>query len=225
MNREWKIFATFVGVFLFAYFVPLATPEFSADVNSTAATVTAAIVEAFMLLQWYANLDQELLDEDPELAEAYEKRKVESAAYPFSESAQRGEYLFFGNKAWCSACHNGVNFTDELYHNTGIGLDADNPDPGRYEVTDKAEDWGTFRTPTIRGAVFTAPYMHDGSVRTLEEVVEWYAQEGRANRNLDYRYRRVEGEELSDQDKQDLVEFIRACSGTLPIVETGRLPE
>lgn len=54
MNREWKIFAAFLGVFLFAYFVPLATPQFSVDANPTAAKVTGAIVEAFVLLQWYA---------------------------------------------------------------------------------------------------------------------------------------------------------------------------
>jgi cytochrome c peroxidase len=67
--------------------------------------------------------------------------------------------------------------------------------------------------------------MHDGSLATLEEVIEWYAHEGRANRNLDYRYKRIEGEELSEQDKRDLVEFVKACSGSLPQVETARLPE
>lgn len=54
MNREWKIFAAFLAVFLFAYFVPLATPTFSADASPAAAKVTGAIVEAFVLLQWYA---------------------------------------------------------------------------------------------------------------------------------------------------------------------------
>ena len=54
MNREWKIFATFLSVFLFAYFVPLATPTFSADASPVAAKVTGAIIEAFVLLQWYA---------------------------------------------------------------------------------------------------------------------------------------------------------------------------
>jgi cytochrome c peroxidase len=67
--------------------------------------------------------------------------------------------------------------------------------------------------------------MHDGSVATLEDVIEWYDHEGHANRNLDYRYKRIAGEELTDQDKMDLVEFVKACSGPLPVVETGQLPE
>ena len=66
--------------------------------------------------------------------------------------------------------------------------------------------------------------MHDGSLATLADVVEWYAHEGRENRNLDYRFRRVAGGILTAEDKRDLVAFIEACSGPLPVVETGRLP-
>jgi cytochrome c peroxidase len=171
------------------------------------------------------DLDPEYLESDPELAAMYASAKANAESHPMSESAKRGEYAFFGNKAWCSACHNGVNFTDELYHNIGIGMQAEHPDLGRYNVTGKPEDWGAFKTPSIRAALWTAPYMHDGSLETLEEVVEWYAHEGQANRNLDYHYKRIEGQELTEQDKKDLVEFMKACSGPLPKVETGRLPE
>lgn len=173
----------------------------------------------------YKDLDQESLAEDPDLAARHKEAKAAAEQHAMSESARRGEYLFFGNKAWCSACHNGVNFTDELYHNTGIGLQVEQPDLGRYAVTKKDEDWGAFKTPSIRTAVWTAPYMHNGSLATLEDVVEWYAHEGIANRNLDYRYKRIAGEELTAQDRKDLVEFVRACSGPLPKVETERLPK
>jgi cytochrome c peroxidase len=173
----------------------------------------------------YKDYDQELLDEEPELAIEHRDARLAAEAHPMSESAKRGEYLFFGNKAWCSACHQSANFTDELYHNTGIGLDAEKPDLGRYLVTKKEPDWGAFKTPTIRGAIHTAPYMHDGSVATLEDVIDWYDHQGRANRNLDYRYKRIAREELTEQDKKDLVEFVKACSGPLPEVESGRLPE
>jgi len=118
-----------------------------------------------------------------------------------------------------------VNLTDELYHNIGIGLQAKEPDLGRYAITKKAEDWGAFKTPSVRAAVWTAPYMHNGSLATLKDVIEWYDHEGSPNRNLDYRYKRIKGEELTEQDKKDLVEFVKACSGPLPKVETGRLPE
>ncbi len=67
--------------------------------------------------------------------------------------------------------------------------------------------------------------MHDGTLATLGDVIEWYAHEGLLNRNLDYRYKQIQRDELTEQDKQDLVEFVKACSGPLPKVETGRLPE
>ncbi len=173
----------------------------------------------------YKDLDPDLLAEDPGLAARYKQAKAAAESHPISESAKRGEYLFFGNKAFCSSCHNGVNFTNELYHNIGIGMGAKDPDLGRYPITQKDEDWGAFKTPSIRTAVWTAPYMHDGSLATLEEVIEWYAHEGLANRNLDYRYKRISGGELTAADKQDLVDFVKACSGALPQVETDRLPE
>ena len=92
-----------------------------------------------------------------------------------------GMQLFFG-KARCDACHEGVNFTTNAYHNLGIGTDKPNPDAGRYVVTKKDEDWGAFKTPTLREAARTAPYMHDGSLKTLEEVVDFYDKGGIPNR-------------------------------------------
>ena len=148
-----------------------------------------------------------------------------AVAQPLSAAARRGEQLFFGNRAWCSACHNGVNFTDEQFHNIGVGLDGPNPDLGRFLVTGRDADWAAFKTPTIRNVAATAPYMHDGSLPTLAAVVDWYAQGGWPNRNLDFRFSWLEPGSLSSQDKADLVAFIEACSGPLPQVEAGRLPE
>jgi len=178
------------------------------------------------LVRWrsYETLPADLLADDAALAARHAAARAAAEANPVSAAALRGESLFFGNRAWCSACHNGVNFTDECFHNTGVGLDRPDPDLGRYEVTGRDEDWGAFKTPTIRGAVHTAPYMHDGSVATLLDVIEWYAHEGRENRNLDERFRRIPGGVLTTEDKHDLVAFIEACSGPLPAVETGRLP-
>ena len=172
----------------------------------------------------YETLPPEVLADDEVLAARHAAARTAAERHPLPEAARRGESLFFGNRAWCSACHNGVNFTDERYHNTGVGLDSLDPDLGRYEVTGRDEDWGAFKTPTIRGAVHTAPFMHDGGVATLLDVIEWYAHEGRDNRNLDDRYRRIPGGILTTEDKHDLVAFIEACSGPLPAVEQGRLP-
>lgn len=163
----------------------------------------------------------ELEEEDPQLVAEYRKLQAASRANPVSESAIRGGELFFGS-AGCSVCHNGANYTDELYHNLGVGMDSDKPDLGRYEVTKDDADRGAFKTPTLRNVALTAPYMHDGSQKTLAEVVEWYDQGGHPNEWLSDS---VEPLGLSDQDKADLVEFMKSLTGKFPQVETGRLPK
>ncbi|WP_425396258.1 cytochrome-c peroxidase [Aeoliella sp.] len=163
----------------------------------------------------------ELEEEDPELVAEYRQLQAASRGKPVSESAIRGGELFFGS-AGCSVCHNGANYSDELYHNLGVGMDAEEPDLGRYEVTKDDADRGAFKTPTLRNVALTAPYMHDGSQKTLAEVVEWYDQGGHANEWLS---ESIEPLGLSKQDKADLVEFMRALTGEFPKVETGRLPE
>jgi cytochrome c peroxidase len=137
-----------------------------------------------------------------------------------SESAQRGRELFFG-KANCSACHVGANLADEKYHNIGIGMDKPEPDLGRFVVTKDPADTGAFKTPTVRNVALTAPYMHDGSVATLEEVVEWYDKGGHANPHLSDKIKPLN---LTKQEQADLVEFMKACTGPTTPVETGRLP-
>lgn len=126
-----------------------------------------------------------------------------------SESAQRGERVFF-RKAKCDQCHFGSNFTDGGFANIGIGMDQPNPDLGRYNVLGRAMDWGAFKIPTLREIARTSPYMHDGSLRTLEEVVEHYDRGGTPNRNLDRRYRPLN---LTAREKADLVDFLRSLNG------------
>jgi len=108
-----------------------------------------------------------------------------AAGKPAMSPAQvRGLDVFF-NTAKCDQCHEGVNFTSNSYHNLGVGADQPDPDPGRFEVTKDPMDWGTFKTPTLRDIARTAPYMHDGSLNTLDEVVEFYDKGGKPNKNLD----------------------------------------
>jgi cytochrome c peroxidase len=121
----------------------------------------------------------------------------------------RGMQLFFG-KARCDACHEGINFTTNAYHNLGVGTDKPDPDPGRFLVTKNEADWGAFKTPTLREIAKTAPYMHDGSIKTLEEVVEFYDKGGLPNKNLDKSVRKLN---LSADEKKDLVMFLHALSG------------
>lgn len=116
----------------------------------------------------------------------------------------------FVNKAKCDACHEGINFTLNSYHNLGIGTDKPEPDAGRFAVTKNPKDWGAFKTPTLREIANTAPYMHDGRFRTLAEVVDFYDKGGIPNKNLDETMKPLK---LTDQDKKDLVEFLKALSG------------
>lgn len=129
------------------------------------------------------------------------------------------------NKAKCDQCHEGINFTTNAYHNLGVGTDKPSPDVGRYAVTRNDRDWGAFKTPTLRDIAKTAPYMHDGSLKTLEEVVDYYDKGGVPNKNLDEKMKKLN---LTAQNKQDLVEFLKALSGTegwQHITEPTKFPE
>jgi cytochrome c peroxidase len=138
----------------------------------------------------------------------YDRYKAGNKA-ALSESARRGFDVFF-NKAKCDSCHFGINFTDGGFYNVGVGMDKPQPDLGRALITKRASDNGVFKTPTLREIARTAPYMHDGSLATLEDVVEFYNKGGGANPSLDTRMKKLD---LTDQDKKDLVEFLKALSG------------
>lgn len=118
-----------------------------------------------------------------------------------SENALRGMKLFFG-KANCSACHSGPNFTDNAFHNIGVKSD----DEGRAAISKIGGDKGAFKTPTVRDIARTGPYMHDGSLTTLEEVVEHYNKGGTPNEFLD---EEIYALKLTDQEKADLVAFMK----------------
>ncbi|MEQ1792666.1 MAG: cytochrome c peroxidase [Nitrospira sp.] len=125
------------------------------------------------------------------------------------ESARRGLELFRG-KARCTRCHSGFNFTDEKFHNLGIGWDTNTVDLGRYMVTKNPEDIGAFKTPTLREIARTAPYMHDGRFKTLEEVVQFYNQGGVKNPHQD---NTIIPLELTEQERQDVVALLKSLNG------------
>ena len=135
-------------------------------------------------------------------------RYMQGDAAALSASEQSGLRLFTG-KAGCSSCHAGPNFTDEHFHNTGAG---DGGDPGRFAVTGRELDRGAFKTPSLREAARTPPYMHDGSLATLEDVIEFYDKGGRANPQLDPEIRPLH---LAAAEKSALASFLRALSGTV----------
>lgn len=155
----------------------------------------------------------------------------------FTASEQRGAELFFGERAECHHCHAGFNFTDQInyvgvvspttaFHNTGLyNVDGQGafPEPNRgvFELTGRPADMGAFRAPSLRNIAVTAPYMHDGTVRTLQDVVDFYAEGGRQiasgenagdGRANPYKDPLISGIELNEQDKADLVAFLQTLT-------------
>jgi cytochrome c peroxidase len=123
-----------------------------------------------------------------------------------SADARRGYALFVG-RANCAQCHAGPLLTDEEFHNSGVGWGA--ADVGRALVTGLATDRGKFNTPSLRNVARTAPYMHDGSIATLEEVVAFYDRGAGVNPNLDSILQPVR---LTARERADLVAFLVALS-------------
>lgn len=136
-----------------------------------------------------------------------------------SSEQQAGLDVFRG-KGDCIACHVGPNFSDERLHNTGIAWQpSGGPGPrgrylddGRFTVTGQEADRGLFKTPTLREVARTSPYMHDGSKATLDEVVNFYNDGGRANPNLDPE---IQPLMLTIEEKRALVAFLKSLSGEI----------
>jgi cytochrome c peroxidase len=129
----------------------------------------------------------------------------------------------FFDKAKCDSCHEGVNFTLNAYANLGVGADKKDPDVGRYAVTKDPADWGAFKTPTLRDVARTKPYMHDGSLLNLDQVVSFYDKGGTPNKNLDTKIKPLH---LREQEKDDLVAFLNALTGEVtPVRAPERFPQ
>lgn len=153
---------------------------------------------------------------------AYDRYKAGDEA-ALSGQAKAGMKLFFG-KANCSGCHSGANFTDNGFHNLGVSFLKDDPDMGREVISKLGGDKGAFKTPSLREIAQTAPYMHDGSLATLEDVVEYYDQGATPNEYLDEEIFKLN---LTKEQKASLVTFLKEAlsSSDYPDVDPPKLPE
>ena len=187
-----------------------------------------AIVERLRTDSTYRGLFQKIFGQPPEVrflayALATYVRTVLAGASRYdryeagektalTKPEQAGLRLFRG-KARCALCHSGSNLTDEDFHNTGIAWgEGKFLDPGRFIVTGKKEDQGAFRAPTLREITNTAPYMHDGSLATLEDVIEYYNRGGNPNSYLDADLRPLN---LTAEEKKALLAFLRSLDGEI----------
>lgn len=179
-GREQQLFAALAGNAIYPPMFEAAFPENSEVSLSSVTKALAAFMRSMMSFD-----------------SPYDRFVRNGDASGVSEAALRGEALFFSERLECSHCHSGLNFTDNInrvgqsypetnFHNTGLynldgkgGYPASNP--GLMELTQNPEDEGKFRTPSLRNVELTAPYMHDGSVATLESAIsDHYALGGKA---------------------------------------------
>lgn len=139
---------------------------------------------------------------------AWDRYQAGDAA-ALTPEAKAGMELFFG-KAKCSECHSGFNFTNEQYSNLGVGVDRAPLDEGRSAITRKIEDFGKFKVPTLREAARTAPYMHDGRVKALENLTAFYNTASLRNTNRDPRIKALL---LLPEELKQLQAFLESLNG------------
>ncbi len=139
-------------------------------------------------------------------------RYIAGETAALSPAAHRGLDVFMG-KGRCVLCHAGPMLSDQSFHNLGVGMDRPDPDVGREAVTKNRRDRGRFKTPPLRNVALTWPYLHDGSARSLEDVLDLYDRGGVPNATLDPMVRPLG---FTDQDKADLKAFLEALTGASP---------
>jgi cytochrome c peroxidase len=168
----------------------------------------------------------------------YDRYKFGGDGAAMSESARRGEALFFGARVACFGCHGGKHFSLDMgregylpppvFHNTGLynlagAFSYPTSNLGLYESTKDPADVGKFKPPTLRNIALTAPYMHDGSIATLDEAVDHYAAGGRTiadgpyagvGRDNPNKSAPLRGFTLTPWDRADLVEFLKSLTDT-----------
>jgi cytochrome c peroxidase len=221
-GRESQLFATLQADPVYRALFARAFPD-------EARQGDAALYSLATLARALASFQRTLLS----FGSPYDRYRYGGQPKALSAAARRGEELFFGEKLECYHCHGGFNFTDNLkhartafaetgFHNTGLyNVDGRGTypasSPGIVEFTGEPRDAGRFRTPTLRNVAVTAPYMHDGSIATLPQVLrEHYAQAGRAvslgqGRNP-LRSEFIAGFEISEAEIADVVAFLESLT-------------
>jgi cytochrome c peroxidase len=137
-----------------------------------------------------------------------------------SPAVKRGFIVFTSRKKGnCAACHSVGKkyalFTDNKFHNIGVGVDAGQiTDPGLYAVTHNEADRGKFKTPSLRNVAITGPYLHDGSLKDLKQVIDFYVGAGNSNPNLDPQIHVLDF--LSGRERADLLAFLNSLTGEVP---------
>jgi cytochrome c peroxidase len=193
----------------------------------------ASAINLSNLIKALASFERSLIS----FTSPYDRYRFGGVPTAISASAKRGERLFHSERLECFHCHGGFNFSDSVqherlafteisFHNTGlynIGGQGYYPphNLGVYEITQKPSDMGRFKAPTLRNIALTAPYMHDGSIATLEAVIEHYQVGGRTlltgahagiGRKNPFKSHFISGFAITEAEKQDLLAFLHSLT-------------
>lgn len=159
-------------------------------------------LDSYVIIRAIASFERTLISANS----AYDRYLLGDTS-ALTTAAERGMNLFFGPETNCSSCHGGFNLRNEEYAN--VGLYEVYEDSGRERITMNPGDAGKFKIPSLRNVALTAPYMHDGSIAELEDVLRFFASGGLPHTNKDERMRPLS---LNEQDISDLVIFLTALS-------------
>ncbi len=158
---------------------------------------------AYTLVRAIANFERTLISGKSR----YDEYRYENKTTALTDAEKRGMDIFFGESGECFHCHGEYNFTDYSFKNNGLYMFY--ADSGRARITGNNVDAGKFKVPSLRNVEFTAPYMHDGSLATLEDVVEHYNSGGKLHPNKSGLIKPLN---LTVQQKEDLVSFLKTLS-------------
>jgi cytochrome c peroxidase len=161
-------------------------------------------IDAYVVTRALACYQRSLIDGNSK----FDKFILDSISNPLSESEILGYKLFISEKTGCKDCHTGILFSNYAYEN--IGLYENYIDSGRARITFRQNDNGKFKVPSLRNISLTAPYMHDGSLKTLEDVVAFYETGGKTHKNKSSKMKKIA---LLPEERIALVDFMKTLTG------------
>jgi len=158
--------------------------------------------DPFVITRSIANFERSLISGNSK----YDQYEFQGRTKALQSNELRGKELFFSAKANCSLCHGDFNFTNYAFENNGLYKTY--ADSGRMRLTRNEQDRALFKVPSLRNVELTAPYMHDGSMETLEQVVAHYNSGGRFHKNNNL----IKPLDLTKQEQKDLVAFLKSLT-------------
>lgn len=163
-----------------------------------------SVITTPLLMRGIANFSVALVSANSK----YDKVILKVEGVAFTDQEQRGYDLF---KKYCNACHTEPLFTSHEFKKNGLELDPELKDVGRMGVTDRRADSLLFKIPTLRNVEFSFPYMHDGRIQKLKEVIEHYSSLSTGNKNVSKEFKKIK-KPFTEEQKKDLLAFLKTLT-------------